>query len=166
MRPEYCPQCGTKTVLRPIGDEGPTPYCVPCERPLFDLPAPGVLVLVMNDEGRVVLLRQEYVSKDHWVLVAGYAKSGETIEDVVCREVKEETGLDVVEMRYVRSFWHEGKDALLLGFFARADGTLTTESTTEVDDLVWAAFDDVADRLRPGSMAMALYGDVRRMIDE
>ena len=108
----------------------------------------------------MVLLKQHYISTDHWVLVAGYNKNGETAEETVCREVEEETGLRVTSCRYLTSYYHDGKQALLLGFLARVVGELS-DCSLEVDDIRWAALEDVGDLLRPGSMAERLLDEAR-----
>ena len=154
MKCTYCPQCGTKTSLKDIGDEGPTPYCQSCNKALLDLPSPGVLVVALNCDEQVPLLKQHYITEEHSVLVAGYAKAGETIEQTVIREVKEETGLSVTGSRYVASYYHERTDALLLGFMAHVDGELSAGSS-EVDDLKWVELARADALLRPGSIGIA-----------
>lgn len=165
MKCNYCPKCGNKTSLKEIGDEGPTPYCDVCKKALFDLPSPGVLVVALNCDEQVVLLKQHYITKKHWVLVAGYAKAGETIEQTVIREVKEETGLSVTTCRYVASYYHEQKDALLLGFLAYVEGELSADSS-EVDDLKWVEFDQAESLLRPGSIGLDHYRRVKNVLRE
>jgi len=155
MKFVYCPGCGSKTTRREVGDEGPVDFCAGCETPLFDLASPGVLVLAVNRDNRLALLKQHYISTTHWVLVAGYNQIGETAEETVRREVAEETGLRVESCQYVASYYHEGKRALLLGFLARVDGELSIGSA-EVDDLRWVDFDGAEPLLRPGSIGLRL----------
>ena len=95
MKCAYCPTCATETILREIGDEGPTPSCNTCGKMLFDVPTPCVLVLGMNAQDQNVLLRRPHVSKRPWVLVASYCKAAETAEQAAEREIREETGLTV-----------------------------------------------------------------------
>ena len=165
MKCEYCPTCGAKTTQKDIGDEGPTAYCLACETPLFDLASPCVLVLAVNRRDEAALLKQHYISKEHWVLVAGYNKIGETAEETVRREVAEETGLRVTSCRYIASYYLESKQALLLGFLARVDGELSADSV-EVDDAKWVPLDDIEPLLRPGSIGRRLFRKARALLEQ
>lgn len=160
----FCPKCGSRLSSRRIGDEGFMPFCEDCSIPFFDLANPCVLVLALNDRNKVALLRQSYVSKTNWVLVAGFNKAGETAEESVIREVREETGLFVKKCRYISSYYHPQKNLLMLGFLAHVDGTLSNGSS-EVDDAKWVAFDEVARFLRKGSTALAHYYNVKKMLE-
>jgi len=93
-------------------------------------------VLSLNDRNEVALLRQPDVSERHWVLVAGFNKAGETVEETVIREVREETGLVVKECRYIASYYRSDKNLLLMGFLTYVDGTLS-KASPEVDDVRW-----------------------------
>lgn len=59
----------------------------------------GVAGVVTDDEGRVLLLRHRYWSRAVWGLPSGYASAGETWEECFAREVREETGLEVKDVR-------------------------------------------------------------------
>lgn len=164
MRYRFCPTCGAGLTERVLGDEGLVPYCAACRAPYFDVGRPCVLVLAVNDSGQVALLRQPEVAREHWVLVAGYHKAGESAEETVVREVREETGLSVSETRYIQSYYREGKDLLLLGFVAHVTGEIS-QASREVDEARWFPLDEVAKQLRPGSTGMRLFvaaGDLRR----
>ena len=70
MRFTYCPDCGRKLIDKVIGDEGYVPYCEGCKRPLFDMFSSCVIVLVTDGKGKVVLLRQSYISNEYYNLVS------------------------------------------------------------------------------------------------
>ena len=95
MRFSFCPHCGTKLIGKEIGDEGIIPYCENCSVPLWDMFTTSIIAAVVNEYGEVALLRQNYVSETKYVCVAGIMKLGESAEDTVVREVKEEIGQDV-----------------------------------------------------------------------
>ena len=92
MKFTYCPHCGTKAVLKEVGDEGQIPYCTECETPLWDMFMTSIICAVVNEENEVALLRQNYVTTTSHVCVAGVMKMGESAEETVVREVKEELG--------------------------------------------------------------------------
>jgi len=136
MRFEFCPDCGEKTQLKEIGDEGNIPYCAKCGKPLFDMFSTCVIALVANSDGEIALLRQNYISDKYYNLVSGYIKPGETAEETARREVKEEIGVDVRDMQFAGSFWFAKKEMLMLGFIAETSDKRLTLSK-EVDEACW-----------------------------
>lgn len=155
MRFTYCPHCGSKLIRKEIGDEGRIPFCEKCSVPLWDMFTTSVICAVVNEEREVALIRQNYVSTTNHVCVAGIMKLGESAEDTAVREIKEETGLDVVKLEYIRSYPYEKKEMLMLGYKAvvkKADFILSGE----VDSAVWVKYEDALSLLREGSIAWQL----------
>lgn len=155
----YCPYCGTKAIQKTIGDEGKIPFCVRCNLPLWDMFTTSIICAVVNENKEIALLRQEYVSTTKFVCVAGIMKLGETAEDTVRREIKEEIGLNVETVEYISSYPYLKKEMLMLGYRAtvkKADFILSGE----VDSAEWFAFDKALDKLREGSIAWLLVKSV------
>ena len=100
----YCPHCGEKLVQKEIGDEGKMPYCKNCEIPLWDSFTTCVICAVVNEQKEIALLRQNYVSADSYVCVAGVMKMGESAEKTAAREVAEEIGQKAE--RKQRKIWY------------------------------------------------------------
>jgi 8-oxo-dGTP diphosphatase len=92
----------------------------------------GVSGIVTDPDGRLLLLRPRYWSAATWGLPGGYLKSGETPAQALIREVHEETGLTVVEVREVCSTW---------GFRLRAEVQVvgSLDATVDVSTLTLAA---------------------------
>ena len=80
MRFQFCPHCGTRAVLKEIGDEGMVPWCPECRLPLFPMFSTCIIALAVDEQGEVALLRQGYISSQYHVLVSGYMKPGESAE--------------------------------------------------------------------------------------
>lgn len=151
----YCPHCGTKTITREIGDEGMIPYCESCETPLWDMFTTSVICAVINEENEIALLRQNYVSTEYSVCVAGIMKPGESAEEAAAREIEEEIGLKVQKLTYIHSYPFDKKAMLMLGF--RADVKKREFALSqEVDDAAWVPLADAPDRLRAGGVAWQL----------
>ena len=122
----------------------------------------SIICAVVNEQKEVALLRQDYVSTSSFVCVAGIMKQGESAEDAVIREVKEELGLTVERLSFVHSYPYEKKEMLMLGFKAevkKADFTLSGE----VDAAEGVAYEEALSRLREGSIAWQL---VKTVIEE
>ena len=159
MKFTYCPHCGTKAVLREIGDEGMIPYCEQCKVPLWDMFTTCIIAAVVNEENEVALLKQSYVTTETYVCVAGHMKIGESAEETVIREVKEELGLDVEELSFIKSYPYEKKEMLMLGFkvkVKKADFVFSQE----VDTAKWFPFAEALDNIREGSIAWQLVKSV------
>lgn len=118
------------------------PWCERCDKPLFDMFPVATISLVYNNSGDVLLLRQNYISTQFCNLVSGYVTPGEDAETCACREIAEETGLEVTDLELVMTRWFEKKQMLMIGFFARvADGELRLSS--EVDSAAWHHPDEI-----------------------
>lgn len=155
MRFTYCPHCGEKLTKKEIGDEGLIPYCEGCRVPLWDMFTTCVICAVVNEENEVALLRQNYVSTTNYVCVAGVMKLGESAEETAIREIKEEIGLDVETLEFIRSYPYEKKEMLMLGFKATVKKAEFITSG-EVDSAEWVKFEDAPDKLRGSSIAWQL----------
>lgn len=159
MRFTYCPTCGTKLIAKEIGDEGVISYCEQCEFPMWDIPRTCILCAVLNEFGEIALLRQDYISTEHLVCVAGVMKIGESAEETICREVQEELGLTVEKLEYVQSYADPNKELLMLGYqvtVAKAPFTFSGE----VDDAQWFAPEDAPAQLLEDSIAQKLVLEV------
>jgi NAD+ diphosphatase len=122
----FCPACGRPMIH---GDKERMLHCTSCGQVEYPKICPAVIVGVTNGDR---LLLTKYADRDFkkYALVAGFAEIGETIEETVHREVLEETGLRVKNLRYYKSQPWSFSDTLLFGFFAELDG----DPTVHLDD--------------------------------
>ena len=111
--------------------------CQSCGRVVYPSIAPCVIVAITNGDK---LLMTKYNPKNHkysrYALVAGYNEIGETLEDTVRREVMEEVGLKVKNIRYFGNQPWSFTDTLLVGFFCELDGS--PEIKMDDDELSFA----------------------------
>lgn len=136
-----------KKILDNLRDGLPFPYTVK--------DAEEFIAAVVNEQNEIALLRQNYVSATKYVCVAGVMKIGESAEETVVREIKEEIGLDVESVQYIKSYPYEKKEMLMLGYKAvvkKGDFQLSRE----VDSAAWVKFEDALALLREGSIAWEL----------
>ena len=130
-----CGECGTAL------EKDPTERmmrCPECGRMYYPTICPGVIVGVIH---RGKLLMSRYAGREYkrFALIAGFNESGETIEETVHREVMEEVGLKVKNLRYYKSQPWPFSDTLLMGFFCDLDGD-DEAIRLEEDELSEAAF--------------------------
>lgn len=155
----YCPHCGEHLIEKEIGDEGMIPFCESCSIPLWDIFTTCIIAAVVNEYGEIALLRQNYVSATKYVCVAGVMKTGESAEDAVIREISEETGLQVEDLHYIRSYPYDKKEMLMLGYKAIVKKKEFMLSK-EVDSAEWVKPDNALRLLREGSIAWQLVREV------
>lgn len=163
MRFEYCPYCGTKTVLRQMGDEGEIPYCEGCARPWFDMFPVCVLNIVVSECGEVVLIRQSYGNTERFVGVAGYIRSGEVPEEAAIRETAEEIGLTAEEVQYIGSSFHERGGQLMLGMLVRVKKA-DFRISEELLEAKWFSFEDAVNTVREGSELQQFLKKAREVV--
>lgn len=159
MRFIHCPYCGQKLAKKEIGDEGLIPFCEQCRIPLWDMFTTSVIAACVNQYGEIALLRQNYVSQTKYVCVAGIMKTGESAEETVIREIKEEIGLDVRSLTYIHSYPYDKKEMLMLGYKAVVDKA-DFKISQEVDSVQWFRLDEAPSMLREGSIAWQLVNSV------
>ncbi|MBQ7638396.1 MAG: NUDIX domain-containing protein [Clostridia bacterium] len=148
MRFKYCPECGEKLGVLVCGDEGEVPYCEKCKRPWFDMFSSAAIVLVVNPEGKVALLNQNYISTVYKNLVSGYIKPGESAEECAMREVCEEIGIHMrrVDLKFTK--WFEKAQVLMVGFIGYTDET-EMKLSVEVDAAGWFSPEDALGLVHP-----------------
>ena len=114
----YCGRCAAQTYDAP--DERAL-VCPQCGRRIYPRVIPAVIVGV-TDGDRLLMTRYAGRSFSDWALVAGFTEIGETLEQTVSREVMEETGLKVKNIRYYKSQPWAIVDDILAGFYCDVDG--------------------------------------------
>ena len=117
--------------------------CPACGLMAFPRLAPAVIVLVEREDGRALLARNANFPAGMYSCLAGFVEPGETLEQAVAREVKEEVGIDVHGLRYVASQPWPFPHSLMLGFNARwKSGELAVDGK-EIKDARWFGPDDL-----------------------
>ena len=117
----YCGRCGEKTVH---DSRERMMQCPGCGNMIFPRISPAVIVAV-TDGDRLLLTKYAGRGYTHYALIAGYTEIGETVEQTVHREVMEEVGLRVKNLRYYKSQPWGIDGNVLMGFYCDLDGDNT-----------------------------------------
>ena len=139
----YCGRCGA---LMKASEQERSLVCPECGNTLYPKLCP-VVITAVTDGDRILLTKYaDRSAYNRYALVAGFAEIGETIEETVAREVMEETGLKVKNLRYYRSQPWAYSESLLFGFFCEADGSREIRvDGNELSTAVWTRREDVPD---------------------
>jgi NAD+ diphosphatase len=147
---QFCGRCAIGT--EPMPDERAR-RCPKCGLTVHPRLAPAVIVLVERADGKAVLARNARFPDGMYSCVAGFVEPGETLEEAVHREVREEVSIEVTDLRYFGSQPWPFPHSLMIGFFARyASGELTPDGE-EIAEAGW--FSPVALPGLPGEMSIA-----------
>ena len=105
---------------------------------------PAVIMLIHDGGDRVVLGRQAAWPAGRFSILAGFVEPGESAEAAVAREVHEEVGLRITDIRYVASQPWPFPQSLMLGFVARVDGAEDIcVDPTEIEEARWFTRDEL-----------------------
>lgn len=129
----FCANCGEPTRASVAGSRR---ECDNCQRHHFPRLEPVVIMLV-TDGDRALLGRQARFPAGVYSCLAGFAEIGETLEDAVRREVKEEAGLDVGRVDYFASQPWPFPSSLMIGCTAKAVSTEIVIDRIELEDARW-----------------------------
>ncbi len=163
----FCGRCGHETEDSLTERAVVCPACGQVEYPKI---SPAVIIAI-TDGDRMILTRYR-PSPDHayrgYALVAGFVEIGETFEDTVRREIMEEVGLRVRNIRYYKSQPWAFSDTEMVGFFAELDGDDTIRvQEDELSEANWFTRDEIPDETVMNSIGSEMkmvfkYGSVEK----
>lgn len=148
-RHRHCARCGAPTVLAKGGWQRNCTNEV-CKGEHFPRVDP-VTIMLVEYEGRLLLGRQPRFPPRRFSALAGFVEPGESIEEAVAREVHEEAGVRVREVRYVASQPWPFPSSLMIGCHAVAEGDELVVDTTELEEARWFTREEVAYAMQPGT---------------
>jgi len=150
----YCGRCGAPTRDK---DGERAKQCTACGYVAYPRISPAMMVLVTR--GRELLLAHaNRFQASMYSALAGFVEAGESIEDCIHREVREEVGIEVTDLRYFASQSWSFPHSLMIAYTARYAGGELAPDGAEIADVRWFDVDALPDLPSPVSIA-------RRLID-
>jgi len=132
-RHRFCANCGGSTKPATGGWQR---SCEVCQAQHFPRTDP-VTIMLVEHEGRLLLGRQPRFPPRMYSALAGFVEPGETVEEAVAREIHEEAGVRVRDVRYIASQPWPFPSQLMIGCTSQAVDTEITIDRTELDDARW-----------------------------
>ena len=137
-RRNFCSNCAARLE---IADAGYRRHCPSCGMDHFPRTDP-VVIMVVRHEGNILLGRQKAWKPGMYSALAGFVEPGETIEDAARREIFEESGVRVGEVRYVTSQPWPFLSNLMIGLVGEALSATITLDQNELEEARWFAPDE------------------------
>lgn len=110
--------------------------CPACGLVAYPRISPAVMVLIGRGN-ELLLARSPRFKPGVYSALAGFVEAGETLEQCAIREVREEVGLEISNLRYFRSQSWPFPDSLMVAFFADYAGGSITPEAEEIEDARW-----------------------------
>jgi NAD+ diphosphatase len=151
-RHRYCGHCGTPTVDA-SGERAKR--CPSCEAVFYPVVSPAVIVAVTCGD-QLLLAHNRNFRPGMFSLLAGFVDPGETLEQAAVREVREEVGIEIGELRYVTSHPWPFPNSLMVGFCARYRSGEIVVDGKEIEQAGWYSRGSLPEIPRPGTLAHSL----------
>lgn len=159
---KFCGKCSNKMIFK---ENERALYCPECGMTVYPRINPVIIVGITDGE-RLLLAKNMNSEYKNYGLISGFMEVGEMLEDTIKREVKEEVGLNVKNIRYYKSQPWVFSESILIGFFADVvgnrepvlDGLELTEAVwfsreeLPVGDSLFSLTWDMIERFRSGSV--------------
>lgn len=160
MEYNFCPKCGGETNRKLYN----LLVCKKCGFNFYINPSPTNAVILENSKGEILLIKRKFEPmKGYLDLPGGFVESGESLEESSMREVKEELGIDISEVKYFNSYPDEylfqGVNIKTLGFVLTGtipDGAVITASDDAEDPTFYKKEDLPIDKIAFESLKQGL----------
>ena len=155
----YCGRSGDATAVQAAGHRRRCPVCGLVQFPRTD---PAITMLVQSGDS-CLLSRRRGAPANRWSALAGFVEPGETPEEAVIREAREETGVEVVSVQYVASQPWPFPQALMIGYWAFVDPDADATPTPAPDELVearWWGREELGRTLGAGTIILPPPGTI------
>jgi NAD+ diphosphatase len=162
-RHRFCGVCGAACEPQSAGN---VMVCTGCHTHHFPRTDPAVIMLVTRGDRVLLGHSQRFPNSVMYSTLAGFVEPGESLEEAVAREVKEESGIAVGRVRYHSSQPWPFPGSIMLGFYAEG---LTEEITLDVEELAdarWFGREELADPKAHGFALPRADSIARRLIED
>lgn len=148
----FCGTCGSKLN---DSDNLTAKICPECGNLIFPRISPCIIIVIEKDD-KILLARHVQRNQDIYACVAGFIEAGESVEQSIEREVFEETGIHIRDIKYRCSQSWPFPDQLMLGFTASYESGEITLQPDEIADAQWFDRNNLPASPKPGSVAYKL----------
>ena len=153
----YCSQCGH---LTRAGDLGRTRLCDSCGTVHFPRTDPAIIVAITDEDGSLLLGHHEGWEPGRYSIFAGFVEAGESLEQALCREVREEVDVAVTDIRYQGSQPWPMPRSLMLGFTASAVRKEPRPDGEEIVSARWFSREELRRAIENGDVVLPISASI------
>lgn len=143
-RHRFCANCGAGSEINRAGWGRKCPRCHAEHFPRVE----PVVIMIAEHDGRALLGRQPAWPPGRYSALAGFLELGESIEEAVAREIKEEAGVEVTDVHYIASQPWPFPSSLMIACIGMAKDDALTIDKHELEDAIWVSREEVRAVLR------------------
>jgi NAD+ diphosphatase len=136
---KYCSCCGKKVQIEP---KKTYIECLNCGHTMYSFINPCIIVAILKDD-KILLARSPHFPPNLYSLISGFVEPGEFIETCVKREVKEEVGIEIKNIKYFSSHPWPFSNSLMFGFIAEYSSGEIMIDNNEIEAADWFSLDDL-----------------------
>ena len=152
-REQFCGKCGAPLEA---STSDLSQVCPQCGEHFYPQISPAVITAILDRDGRILLAHNRNFRPGIFSLVAGFVEAGESAEEAVAREIREEVDVEVSDIRYFGSQTWPFPNSLMLGFTARYVSGVPTPDGTEIESAGWFTKENLPNTPSPGSIAYSI----------
>lgn len=146
---KFCSKCSGKLEF---SSNEISKICKNCQATYYPKISPAIIVAVIKDN-KILLARAKHFSTGRFSVLAGYVEPGETLEQCVKREVKEEVNIDVKNIKYFSNQDWSFSNALMIGFTAEYAGGEIKVDDKEIAEADWFSVNNLPEF--PGKISIS-----------
>ena len=139
MSYRFCGRCGAKNQL---DEKDMMLKCPKCGQVHYPRIAPAIIVAIRN-KGKLLMAQHSYHDTIRYALIAGFVEPGESVEEAVHREVSEEVGIKIKNLKYMKSQSWPFPNSLMLGFTAEYESGEIKVDGDEIVRAKWFGKDEI-----------------------
>lgn len=165
----FCGVCGSETIIQEYGHNK---VCQneKCKTIFYPQISPAIIVLIEyhseNDEPQCLLQTRQYQGKAICSTFAGFVEIGESLEDAVKREMKEEVNVDIKSMNYICSQPWIFTSSLMIGYYAKVDSKDFSVDGNEIKQAQWFTAKELKNELVEQKTQLSLPDSISRYLME
>lgn len=138
---QYCGKCGNKTVIK---EESMALKCPKCQTTFHGKIQPAVIIAIHKGD-KLLMAKHTYNTRVEYALIAGFVEMGETIEEAVHREVKEEVGINIKNLKYMGSQPWPFPNSLMCAYKAEYESGEINPDKKEIREVKWFTKEEIQD---------------------
>lgn len=155
-RTQFCGVCGTKTIEPETSDW--VKECPNCSESFYPKVSPAIIVAISH-KGKLLMAHHKRMASGIFTILAGFVNPGESLEECIHREVFEEAGIKVKNIKYFGSQPWPFPDSLMIGFKAEYDCGKLNPDLEELTEINWFKPNEIPEWKNRSSIARALIDD-------